>query len=128
MTSWRFAEGYPVSCKFLEMMMLWKNKKNKPAAAAPQPEEGLGKIADMTLDEHMLAAENVMTCRDFLNLFMNIIRDHREDGHDCLPYCMPEQLYLSIEDLELDDIKMILTVALKDMYNVYLQVIQREDS
>lgn len=99
--------------------MRWKKKKS-----APEPEEALGNLSDMTLDEHMMAAQNVMTCREFLNLFMSIIHDHRQDGHECVAYCMPGQLYLALEDLELDEVKMVLTVALKDMYNVYLQATQ----
>lgn len=97
--------------------MLWRSKKKKIDSS-----DELGNLADLTLDEQVIAADNVMTCRDVANLFMNIIAEHRGDGHECLPYCMPVDLHEQLELLEPDELKMILTVILKDMYDVYYRM------
>lgn len=105
-------------------MVRWlKSKKKKPNNEVP---EGMAALIEMTLDEQMIAAENVMISRDFLNLFMRIIYEHRLDGHECVAYCMPQELHDNLEMLEANDMRMILTVALKDMFGVYVQFQQEE--
>lgn len=94
---------------------MWKKKP------APEPEDPMARLVDMTMEEQMIAGENVMVCRDLLNLFMTFIARHRADGHDCLPYCIPRELNDYFEKLGADELKMMLTVTLKDMYQVYLQ-------
>lgn len=105
---------------------MWWKKKSKPAPEQNIPDVsdddrpwGLGRIAEMTVDEQILAAENVMTCRDFLNLFMQIIAQHRLDDHECLPYCMPIELHHHMNALDLAETRLVLIVALKDMFDVY---------
>lgn len=94
--------------------MLWKRKKKGLA-------DELGMMSDMTPEEHMVATENVMVCRDAVNFFMTIIHDHRSDGHECLPYCMSAELHEQLEVLDLFELRMILTVILKDLYSAYEQ-------
>jgi len=94
--------------------------KKKPSAVAPVT-EALVNLDAMSSEEHIMAAENVMACRDLANILLNVIDDHRGDGHDCLPYCIPAELHEELEDLDHFELKMLVTVMLKDMYAVYLR-------
>lgn len=73
------------------------------------------------LEEHIVATANVMAVRDAVNVFLSIVNDHREDGHDCLPYCVPGQLAYFLGVMDVNDLRMMLTVVLKDMVDNYLQ-------
>lgn len=95
--------------------MRWQRKKKKDDSA-----DRLGIMSEMTPEEHMVAAENVMTCRDAFGLFMALIHEHRSDGHECLPYCIPAELHEQLEGLDIYELKMILTVVLKDLYNAHV--------
>jgi hypothetical protein len=90
-----------------------------PEPEQPPTDDG-GWVANMSLDEQITATSNVMAVRDAINVFLVIIRDHREDGHDCPPYCVPSQLYNFLEAMDVSDFRMMLTVILKDMVDTYL--------
>ena len=101
--------------------MNWFKKKPSGNTSVPQ-REALVDLDAMSSEEHIMAAENVMACRDLANMLLNIIDDHRDNGHECLPYCIPTELHEELEDLDHFELKMLVTVMLKDMYNVYLRI------
>lgn len=100
-------------------------KKHKKVDETPPPltdeEMGIGLLSDLSIDEQVIAAENVMACRDLLNAYMGYIHEHRRNGHECLPYCTPGALLEHLHGVTGDEAKLVLIVALKDMYNVYLR-------
>lgn len=99
------------------MKFPWSRRRSKSVPADP---EYTGWVKDMSLDDQIIATSNVMAVREALNMFLAIIQDHREDGHDCPPYCMPLQLFDFLEAMDSIDLKMMLTVILKDMVDTYL--------
>lgn len=105
------------------MKFPWNRRRSDPVPES-QPKQpssaGSSWIASMSLDEQIVATSNVMAVRDAVNVFLVIIRDHREDGHDCPPYCVPDRLHDFLAAMDLTDFKMMLTVILKDMVDTYL--------
>lgn len=78
-------------------------------------------LRDLTLDEQVIATSNVMAIRDAVSVFLAIVREHRSDGHDCPPYCVPSRLDYFLEMMDERDLRMTLTVMLKDMVESWLQ-------
>src|SRR5689334_19477290 len=98
--------GEPLALhKFLETVMNWFKKKPSGNTSVPQ-REALVDLDAMSSEEHIMAAENVMACRDLANMLLNIIDDHRDNGHECLPYCIPTELHEELEDLDHFELKM----------------------
>jgi hypothetical protein len=92
----------------------------EPEPATEQP-SSLFRTQDLDLEEQIVATSNVMAVRDAINVFLVVIRDHREDGHDCPPYCVPTQLAYFLQVMDGNDLRMMLTVVLKDMVETYLR-------
>jgi hypothetical protein len=113
----RCVEAGQPGYKFLEMMMLWPLRKKKQAR----------RLTELSFDERIMAAENVMACRDVVGMFLAIIAQHQEDGHECLPYCSPPQMFDYLRILDAQDMRMLLTIALKDMHENYLKIEPEED-
>jgi hypothetical protein len=99
--------------------MKWLKKRLGKKTA--DPADRLGNVSDLTFDELMIATKNVMACRDTADYFMSVIADHRADGHECPPFCMPLEMYTQLELLEPEEVKMLLVVILKDAYDAYHQ-------
>jgi len=106
----------------------WKRRReDQPPAPVPVPPEDDGAeqppfpMRELELEEQIVATSNVMAIRDAINVFLVIIREHREDGHDCPPYCVPNRLAYFLQVMDDNDLRMILTVILKDMIENYLQ-------
>lgn len=99
-------------------------KKRKKAEDVPLTDEemGIGLLGNLSMDEHVIATENVMACRDLLNVYIGYIHEHRQNGHECLPYCTPGALLEHLHSVTGEEAKLILIVALKDMYNVYVNL------
>jgi hypothetical protein len=81
---------------------------------------------DLDLEEQIIATSNVMAVRDAINVFLVIVKDHREDGHDCPPYCVPGQLAYFLQVMDENDLRMMLTVLLKDMIENWLRQSEAE--
>lgn len=95
-----------------------------PEQLAPEPflqSQGFG------LEEHVVAATNVMAIRDAINVFLFIVREHREDGHDCPPYCVPSQMDYFLQVMDEDDLRWMLVVLLKDMVEMYLRQMEAHE-
>lgn len=107
------------------MKVPWRRKK-VDSVPEPQPDKVPANwtVNDMTFDEQVVATFNVMAIRDAINVFLSLVRDHRDDDHDCPPYCVPQQLSDYLMALDDDDLRMILTVMLKDMVDMYLRQLQ----
>jgi hypothetical protein len=78
-------------------------------------------IDEMTPEELIRAGENVMACREAINMLLGIVADHRADGHECLPYCISGRLHDALVQLNEYQVRMVLTVMLKDVYDAYAQ-------
>lgn len=76
---------------------------------------------DLDLEEQIQATANVMAIREVINMFLAIVTNHREDGHDCPPFCVPTQLAYFLQVMDDNDLRMMLTVVLKDMVDNYLR-------
>jgi hypothetical protein len=101
----------------------WVRRQPEPQPGpepVPEPQSEL-RPREFDLEEHIVATANVMAVRDAVNVFLSIISDHREDGHDCLPYCVPGQLAYFLRVMDEGDLRMMLTIVLKDMVDNYLQ-------
>lgn len=96
----------------------WQWWKRDPEP--PQEEEPF-RVADLGLEEQIRATANVMAIRDAVNMFLYIVKDHREDGHDCPPFCVPTQLAYFLQVMDNRELRMMLTVLLKDMIENYLR-------
>lgn len=104
----------------------WKRRRNEPeAVVSAQLDPSIFRTNELSLEEQIVATSNVMAVRDAVNIFLSVTRDHREDGHDCPPYCVPSRLAYFLGVMDDDDLRMMLTVLLKDMVENYLQ--QMED-
>jgi hypothetical protein len=109
--------------------MKWPWSRRRSEEPEPEPEsepvpsltEGPSFPRDLELEEQIIATSNVMAIRDAINVFLVIVREHREDGHDCLPYCVPNRLAYFLQVMDNDDLRMMLTVIIKDMVENYLQ-------
>lgn len=108
----------------------WRRRKIEPLSVAPVPEpepepppqlSPMFVAHDLDLEEHITATSNVMAIRDATNVFLAIVQDHRLDGHECLPYCVPAQLAYFLQVMDEDDLRNMLTVLLKDMVENYLR-------
>lgn len=82
-------------------------------------EHDTANIDDMTSEELIRAAENVMACREAINALLNLVAEHRADGHECMPYCISSQLNHALLQLDEYQTRMVLTVLLKDVYEAY---------
>lgn len=94
----------------------------EPEPAKPQnPESGGFTIQDHELERYAAATANVMATRDGINVFLSIIWDHRQDGHECLPYCVPARMTYFLDRMDGVETRIMLTVVLKDMVESYLR-------
>lgn len=82
-------------------------------------EDNTANIDDMTPEELIRAAENVMACREAINTLLNLVAEHQADGHECLPYCISTRLNHALLQLDEYQTRMVLTVLLKDVYGAY---------
>lgn len=107
--------------------MKWPWSRGGRDQPAPEPEkEPQGEqmplqTDELDLEEQILATANVMAIRDAINVFLVIVRDHREDGHDCPPYCVPGRLAYFLQVMDDDDLRAMLIVLLKDTVDNYLR-------
>lgn len=108
----------------------WRRKRPEapPPPPQPAPDDGGSAVGqaflpfqELDLEEQIVATSNVMAIRDAINMFLVIVREHREDGHDCPPYCVPNRLAFFLSVMDENDLRMMLTVVLKDMVENYLQ-------
>jgi hypothetical protein len=101
----------------------WTRRRNRyPEEGAPEPvDPSVFQSADLDLEEQIVATNNVMAIRDATSVFLYIIREHREDGHDCPPYCIPGQMAYFLQNMDDDDLRGMLIVVLKDMVETYLR-------
>lgn len=104
----------------------WNRRRNEDPEPEPEPDlvleqSTLFRSRDLDLEEQIIATSNVMAVRDAVNVFLVIIKDHCEDGHDCPPYCVPSQLAYFLQVMDENDLRMMLTVMLKDMVENYLR-------
>lgn len=103
----------------------WRRKSTDPAPPPqpePQSEESGGfQIQDLDLEDYIVATQNVMATRDAINVFLSIIWDHRQDGHECLPYCVPSRMTYFLDRMDSVETRIMLTVVLKDMVESYLR-------
>lgn len=103
----------------------WNRRRSEPETIVPQEvvdDEVIFRAKEeLDLEEQIVATANVMAVRDAVNVFLSVINDHREDGHDCPPYCVPGQLAYFLQVMNDNDLRMMLTVVLKDMVDNYLK-------
>ena len=100
----------------------WSRRRRHEVGAEGLTEQpSLYQSRDLDLEEQIVATSNVMAIRDATNVFLAIIKDHREDNHDCPPYCVPTRLAYFLGVMDENDLRMMLTVALKDMVESYLR-------
>lgn len=107
----------------------WTRRQNKqqPEDAPPPPlDPDVFRDSDLDLDleEQITATNNVMAIRDAISVFLFIIREHREDSHDCPPYCIPGQMAYFLQNMDEDDLRGMLVVVLKDMVESYLRQVE----
>ena len=76
-------------------------------------------ISEMSPEELIRAAENVMACREAINTLLNLVAEHQADGHECMPYCISTRLNNALLQLDAYQTRMVLTVLLKDVYGAY---------
>lgn len=104
-------------------MKLWKQLLaalgREPSTPIEEELTEMSIIEEMTPEELIRAAENVMACREAINTLLNMIAVHRSDGHECLPYCMSTRLHEALLQLDEYQTRMLLTVVLKDVFDSY---------
>lgn len=106
--------------------MKWPWKQRKGDAPTPQPapetqESGEFQLQDFDLEDYIVATQNVMATRDAISVFLSIIWDHRQDGHECLPYCVPTRMKYFLDVMDPVETRIMLTVVLKDMVETYMR-------
>jgi hypothetical protein len=100
----------------------WIRRRNKEQRQPVAPETpSFFQSRGFDLEEQIVATSTVMAIRDAINVFLVVINTHREDGHDCPPYCVPTQLAYFLQVMDEKDLSMMLTVLLKDMVENYLR-------
>ena len=82
-------------------------------------ERDTANIDEMSPEELIRAAENVMACREAINTLLNLVAEHQSDGHECMPYCISSRLNHALLQLDEYQTRMVLTVLLKDVYQAY---------
>lgn len=98
--------------------MNWFRRKKKEEPAPGSTVEGLEIALDPdSLDLIRLSnmSHNVMWCRENLELMLRYIAEHRCDGHECLPFCLPPGITTFLDGLEKGHIMMLLVVLMKDL-------------
>jgi hypothetical protein len=101
--------------------MRWWPWTRRKLEEQKEEEASVFRSHDLDLEEQFRATANVMTIREAINMFLAIVKDHREDGHDCPPFCVPTQLAYFLQVMDDNDLRMMLTVLLKDMVDNYLR-------
>lgn len=102
--------------------MNWPKRKKKEEPAPGSVVEGLEIALDLdSLDLIQLSniSQNVMWCRENLDLMLGYIAEHRFDGHECLPFCLPSGIPAFLDKLEKGHIMMLLVVLMKDVDVTY---------
>lgn len=98
-------------------MKWWPRRKPAAAPTALEP----CSLNDWELEVKMTAASNVMAVRDGVNVLLTLLWEHRQDGHECLPYCVPRRFNHYLGALDANDLRMMLTVTLHDMVDSYMR-------
>lgn len=101
----------------------WTRRQNEePENVIPTPlDPDMFRGAELDLEEQIAATNNVMAIRDATSVFLYIIKEHREDDHDCPPYCVPGRMAYFLQNMDEDDLRGMLIVVLKDMVESYLR-------
>lgn len=97
--------------------MNWFRRKKKEVDAPGSPPSSEPPLDLESLDFEALEtmANNVMWCRQNIDSMVEYIHAHRQDDHDCPPFCFPAGLGLYLNELPRGHLMMMLLVLLKDL-------------
>ena len=102
--------------------MKWPRRKKKKAGAPGSPQSDEIPLdlesTDFKTLEYMV--NNVMWCRQNLESMMDYIHLHRQDGHECPPFCFPAGVGLYLNELPRGHLMMLLLVLMKDLEMSYV--------
>jgi hypothetical protein len=103
------------------MLKIWRRKRKKEQSTPP-PEETyvpLGMdgpdLSNVDFEDVGYMVQNVMWARENLNSMLDFIEDHRSDGHDCPPYCVPTAISKFLTQLTREHLFILLVVLMKDL-------------
>lgn len=103
--------------------MNWFKRKQKEQPA-PGSGEQLTEIPlnldSLNLDRLIKMSNNVMWCRENLEAMLDYIEQHRSDGHECPPFCLPSGIVVFLDKLEKGHLFMLLVVLMKDLEVAYV--------
>jgi hypothetical protein len=98
--------------------MNWLKRKKKEEPAPGSADESLEVVLDLdSLDLRQLTnmSNNVMWSRENLDAMLAYIGEHRSDGHECPPFCLPQGIAIFLDSLDKGSILMLLVVLMKDL-------------
>ncbi len=106
-----------------ETRMNWFKRKRKeepvPGSTEENVEIPLGPDC-LELTHLINMTNNVMWCRENLDAMLNYVGEHRADGHDCPPFCLPRGIAAFLNRLNKNDVIMLLLVLMKDLDASYV--------
>ena len=94
-----------------------RNKKEQPVhgSAAEQVTEIPFDLDSLEFDRLARMSSNVMWCRENLDAMLEYIDQHRSDGHECPPFCLPPGITTFLGKVNKDHLFMLLVVLMKDL-------------
>jgi len=103
--------------------MNWLRRKKREKPAPGSAREGLEiplNLDSLDLDLLVNMSNNVMWCRENLDAMLVYIAEHRSNGHECLPFCLPRGITDFLDRLDKGHVMMLLVVLMKDLEVSYV--------
>lgn len=98
----------------------WKKKEDPVPGLQPSDVEIPLDLETIGLDRLTIMSSNVMWCRDTLNSMLDYVEEHRSDGHECPPFCVPVGISVFLNDMPKGHLIMLLIVLMKDLDVAYV--------
>jgi hypothetical protein len=98
--------------------MNWLRRKRKEEPAPGSVDEGIEiplNLESLDLDLLVNMSNNVMWCRENLDAMLAYIAEHRSNGHECPPFCLPRGIADFLNKLDKGHVMMLLVVLMKDL-------------
>jgi hypothetical protein len=105
----------------IQMNWLRRKKKEEPVPGSVHEDFEIPlNLESLDLDLLVNMSNNVMWSRENLDAMLTYIAEHRSNGHECLPFCLPRGIADFLNKLDKGHVMMLLVVLMKDLEVSYV--------
>jgi len=98
-----------------------RKKKEEPVPGSTDSDVEIPlNLESLDLTHFINMTNNVMWCRENLDAILEYVGEHRADGHDCPPFCLPPGIVVFLNKLDKGHLIMLLVVLMKDLEVSYI--------